>query len=102
MSAQRPDVRPGQVWADNDPRSVGRTLRVDRLLNDAKGEYAVCTVLTNTKFVTNRLAQVAAAPDRWAPVQDRRGRQTSVRLTRFRPISTGYRLVTDVQEEDQT
>ena len=24
-----PDVRPGQIWADNDPRCAGRTLRVE-------------------------------------------------------------------------
>ena len=28
-----PAVKVGQIWADNDPRSEGRTLRVDQFEN---------------------------------------------------------------------
>jgi hypothetical protein len=39
-----PAVRPGQVWAGNDPRAAGRTIRVERL----DGDKAICRVLTNS------------------------------------------------------
>jgi hypothetical protein len=35
-------VKPGTVWADKDPREVGRTVRVDSVDN----QYVLCTVLT--------------------------------------------------------
>ena len=79
------EVRPGQVWADNDPRSEGRTLRVDSI----EGSKAVCTVLTNSDNT-----------DLSSPWQrDMRGKQTRVSLVRFRPTSTGYRLLTDAVPE---
>lgn len=65
-----PDVRPGQVWADHDPRSAGRTLRVAEV--DAR--YAYCVVLT------------AAQPG------SRTGQRTRIALERRRPTRTGYRL----------
>jgi hypothetical protein len=68
-----PEVRVGQVWADNDSRSSGRTLRVDAV--DVR--YAYCTVLT------------AGEPG------GRTGRHTRIALERMRPTSTGYRLVGD-------
>ncbi|MEU5093765.1 hypothetical protein [Streptomyces sp. NPDC020996] len=68
---KRPDVRVGQVWADNDKRSEGRTVRVDEI--DAR--YAYCTVLT------------AATPD------GRTGQRARIALERMRPTSTGYRLL---------
>ena len=71
-----PDVNTGQVWADNDQRSAGRTLRVDAV----DGDRAVCTVLTVATDST-------AKP----------GRQVRIALTRFRPTSTGYRLLADVE-----
>ena len=36
-------VKPGQVWADNDKRAAGRTVRVERIEDGS----AVCTILTN-------------------------------------------------------
>jgi hypothetical protein len=68
-----PDVRVGQVWADNDSRSAGRILRVDAV--DVR--YAYCTVLTAARS------------------GGRAGRRTRIALERMRPISTGYRLVGD-------
>lgn len=74
------EVRPGQVWADNDPRSAGRTLRVDAI----DGNKAVCTILTNTDSTLVYWQQ-----------RDMRGRQTRISLARFKPTRTGYRLVKD-------
>lgn len=34
-----PEVKATQVWADNDWRSEGRTLRVDSVLQGYVGEY---------------------------------------------------------------
>jgi hypothetical protein len=79
-----PDVRPDQVWADNDPRSVGRTLRVDQI-EDGK---ATCTVLTNRD---------AADLNDWGT--DMRGRTVSIKVSRFKPTSTGYRLIKDAPSE---
>ncbi len=70
-------VAVGQVWRDNDKRSVNRAVRVDRI----DGEYAQCTVghlLDGTFMAGNRKAHI--------------------RVTRFRPVSTGYALVLDVAE----
>ena len=78
-----PDVKPGQIWADSDPRSAGRTLRVDRI----EGGKAVCTILANADSTQWRIDR----DDRTA--RDMRGRTTRISLARFRPTSTGYRLV---------
>ncbi|CAM5466122.1 hypothetical protein [Streptomyces aurantiogriseus] len=64
-------VQVGQVWADNDKRGEGRTVRVDEV--DVR--YAYCTVLT------------AATPG------GRTGHRTRIALERMRPTSTGYRLL---------
>jgi hypothetical protein len=71
-------VEPGQVWADSDPRSAGRTLRIERI----DGGKAVCTILTNSD-ATN-----VDSPHQ----RDMRGKTTRISLTRFKPTSTGYRL----------
>jgi hypothetical protein len=81
-------VKPGQVWADNDKRSKGRTLRVDRI----DGTYAVCTILTNDRKVQ---ALIDDGGLTWYRPVDKRGRSARIRLDRFRPTSTGYRLVSD-------
>lgn len=86
--APSPIVRAGQVWADCDPRNAGRTLRVARFeyhtftargVPDGQVPYAVCTVLTQ--------------PDQrpWALT----GHQVTIRVSRMRPTSNGYRLVED-------
>ncbi|WP_435059419.1 hypothetical protein [Streptomyces sp. bgisy060] len=67
----QPDVRVGQVWADNDKRSEGRTVRVDEI----NVRYAYCTVLT------------PPTPG------GRTGQRTRIALERMRPTSTGYRLL---------
>jgi hypothetical protein len=86
-------VRPGQVWADNDWRAEGRTLRVEAI-QDGK---AICTILTNPTSIQERLDRPSQA-DPW--VRDVRNKQTRIRLDRFRPTSTGYRLVQDAEATD--
>lgn len=83
MSDPTPTVRPGQVWADNNRRAKGRTLRVERVT----GGLVRCRVLTNADTIQKLL-------DRGAPnVRDQRGETISVALVRFRPTATGFRLV---------
>lgn len=65
-------VEIGQVWADNDWRSTGRTVEVVAI----DQTHATVKVLTNGRGTY-------AKP----------GRTSRVRLDRFRPTSTGYRLV---------
>jgi len=67
-----PEVRVGQIWADNDKRSRGRKVRVVEV-----GE----THATVEEVVTG-----------WT---GRPPRRTRIRLDRFRPTSTGYRLVSE-------
>lgn len=73
MSEPQP-VQPGQVWADNDPRANGRRVRIVSV--DA----------------THATVEVTAG--RWgsAPTV---GRTSRISLGRFKPTSTGYRLVTN-------
>lgn len=68
-------VRVGQVWADNDKRARGRTVRVDSV--DAR--WAYCTVLTPAN----------------GPRPGRVGRQTRIDRDRMKPTSTGYQLVSE-------
>lgn len=72
-----PEVRVGQIWADNDRRSAGRLVKVLK--------------------VDSRYAEVVACDmnGNWSP-SALRARHTRILLTRFRPTSTGYRLVEDV------
>lgn len=60
----QPDVRVGQVWIDCDPRMTRRIV-IDRI----EGAYAFCH-----NWASPRL-------------------KTRIRLDRFRPTSTGFRLV---------
>lgn len=79
MTAERVEVRPGQIWADNDPRSEGRTIRIEFV----GSESAACRILANPT----------------AAHADRRGKITRIRLDRFRPTSNGYRLLGDSSGE---
>lgn len=75
-----PKVRPGQVWADNDPRAEGRTLRVVEVTE----VRALCEVISQSQ-----------APG-FVHATDTRGRLTRIALARFRATARGYRLVQDV------
>lgn len=83
-NSETPDVRPGQVWADNDKRSAGRHVMViaiepgrpaepHRTAVPAKAAVVLCTA--NGNKIDSRV--------------------TRIRVDRFRPTSTGYRLVKD-------
>lgn len=73
-------VQPGQVWADNDPRVPGRTLRVDAV----EGEHAICTVLTNEPAYEGHMPK----------------KTTRIKLSRFKPTSTGYRFIENSGETE--
>jgi len=81
-------VKVGQIWESCDKRELephwGRKsghkrLRVDRIVTEGIRRYAECTV-------------VNAEPERGERTMSR------VRVDRFRPTSTGYRLVPDAAE----
>lgn len=69
------EVVPGQIWADNDPRSFGRTLRVVAVGKNV----ARCVVLTPAESSSSYTV----------------GRTRMIALVRFRPVSNGYRLIAD-------
>lgn len=73
-------VEPGQIWADNDYRTKGRTVRVERL----EGDTAVCTLLT-PYTVSHR------GPDRTARTTP--GREVRIKIRRLYPNARGYRLI---------
>jgi hypothetical protein len=73
--SEQPTVKVGQVWADNDARSKGRTLQVV----EVGPVQAVCEVLTVARYVSAR--QI--------------GKTTRISLRRFRPNATGYRLISE-------
>jgi len=73
-------VRPGQIWADNDKRSAGRRLRVVEI----DGTHAVVVQVDARGVVDSRM----------------RVRRSRIRLDRFRPTSTGYRLVSEGEARD--
>lgn len=63
-------VKIGQIWADNDPRSLPRQLEVV----DVQTPF-------NVAYVKNTAT----------------GKRTRISLDRFVPTKTGYRLVKDVE-----
>lgn len=67
------EVRVGQVWADNDKRSAGRHVKIVSIDRDGKATVCRCTA-------------AGGALDE---------RTTRIRLDRFKPNNTGYRLVLD-------
>ena len=95
---ETPKVEPGQVWADNDPRCEGRTIRVDSI----DGDKAACTVLTNSADTQKHLDAYDKPGRSQYPrgpiLKDTRGKVRRIALSRFRPTSTGYRLVSDVPD----
>lgn len=71
------EVKVGQVWADNDKRSAGRHVRV------------IAIEVTLKQAVVRRCNSAGGLIG---------ARVTRIALRRFRPTSTGYRLVRDVAE----
>jgi hypothetical protein len=92
-TVERVDVEPGQVWADNDWRAEGRTLRVlsthaqrwEDAERDAQFDhcYALCEVSTDR----------TPKPGDQYRAKPQVGKRTWISFHRFRPTSTGYRLV---------
>jgi hypothetical protein len=87
---KQPDVRPGQIWADNDPRSEGRTLQV---LAIEEGR-ALCAVRTNSNWVQEWIDERNSKN----PPSDRRGANTRINLKRFDGSGRGYKLVREEAE----
>lgn len=67
------EVKEGQVWADCDTRACGRTIKVIHVLADD----VIVEVLTDAQV--SRRSSV--------------GHRRRIRLGRFKPTSTGYRLI---------
>ena len=85
-------VRPGQVWADNDVRSKGRTIRVV----DVGPVTAICEIRTNSDAQQEYVDGVRSMVG-YRPV-DMRGKRTQIALRRFKPTSTGYRLLEEASD----
>jgi hypothetical protein len=68
------DVKPGQIWQDNDKRCHGRQVRIVEIY----GTHAVVELHRSR----------GVGDDHAKP-----GRRTRIRLDRFRPTATGYVLV---------
>lgn len=71
------EIRVGQTWADNDPRSEGRTLKV---------------VALEMGYVRRVQCEVLTDPGGEPP---RRAREVHIKVDRLHPTSTGYRLVSE-------
>lgn len=77
----------GQVWADNDRRNRGRTLKIVSIGK----EKVRMEVLTNTDEV-QAMIDIPGEIRGYQP-KDRRGKQVLVSPHRLHPTSTGYRLI---------
>lgn len=75
MMKDLPEVKPGQIWQDNDKRSRNRFLLVLRL----DGEKAICQ---------DAILLSEAGSYRVIGNRERR-----ISIARMRPTSNGYRLV---------
>lgn len=74
MSNNPHNVKPGQVWEDVDPRMHGRQFKV----RDIDETHATVVITRpNEQASTTRIVY-------------------RIKLTRFKPTSTGYRLIQDV------
>jgi hypothetical protein len=76
--AQEPEVRAQQIWQDNDPRSDHRRIQIVEVVRDAEQPYAE--------------VRPAASPT---------GRRTRIRLSRFRDVASGYKLVSDSTQDPE-
>lgn len=88
-----PDVRPGQIWADNDKRSAGRKVRVIAIEDASGWDGGKRRPLVPARAVVEQVV---------GRHNEGTGRRTRIRLDRFRPTSTGYRLVQDAPTTEET
>lgn len=88
-------VRVGQIWQDNDKRGYGRQVRIVEIVyihipgrrSEGRGTpHAIVELVTGRGRPWSGLRP--GEPARAEP-----GRRTRIRLDRFRPTSTGYRLI---------
>lgn len=87
MITLSPEVKIGQVWADNDKRANGRQVRVVGFVTEGGTDYALVE--------QNKARQVRKPGE-----QNRPGRRTRIRLDRFNPRrQTGYTLVLNDLED---
>lgn len=84
------EVKPGQVWADYDKRSSNRYLRVVEITAEHP------SVEGNAPVPARAVVEEVAYNTESGEVTPLRSRQSKIRLDRFRPVSSGYRLVRDV------
>lgn len=80
-------VAAGQVWADNDKRGAGRTLRVERV----EGMYAYCEVLT-----------IAGGIPAKPPFPGAKTRLSRIMIQRMVPNSSGYYLLHEAPSAEVT
>jgi hypothetical protein len=88
-----PEVRIGQVWADNDKRGYGRRVRVIAI------EPAQPGGPHKNPVPARAVVELVDARKNWPDTKP--GRRTRIRLDRFRPTSTGYRLVSDAPTSER-
>ncbi|MFC6080981.1 hypothetical protein [Sphaerisporangium aureirubrum] len=88
FEARLAGVRPGQVWADADPRNAGRTVRIDSV----DSRHAFYTVLTNSTKAQDDIDRGGGH------FTDTRGRKSRILLHRMKPTSRGFRLIQDAPE----
>jgi hypothetical protein len=86
--SELPEVRPGQVWESCDKRDNGRRVKVLEVFRE---------MADGSPFrVGYAIVEQVAHRD---PVRaQNNGRRSKIRLDRFRPTSSGYRLVSDTEE----
>lgn len=70
-------IRVGQIWADADSRSEGRTIRIESV-NES---HAYCEVLTAIGGGVPKI------------------RRVRVLIDRLHPTNTGYRLIEDPEDQ---
>jgi hypothetical protein len=77
------DVKPGQLWLDNDKR------------NRAPRFVRVTSIREITDPFKHYKYEVATC-EAWYDEPGSKSRTVQIRVDRFKPIATGYRLVEDV------
>jgi hypothetical protein len=70
-------IEVGQTWADNDPRCLGRTVRI---------------VAIERGYIRRAICEVVTVGGGEPPSKPR---EVRIKVDRLHPTSTGYRLVSD-------
>lgn len=97
----QPTVQPGQVWEDCDRRANGRAVRVLDITTDwaPHGRTPNGTPYARVELVNHR-GRPAWGHENLPRAEP--GRETYIRLDRFRPTSSGYRLIIQTPKEAST